>query len=194
MQERWQQQVIKVGLVGALSLSSSWVMWQAIAPLPVQAYVSRADVMLDVQPEEAYATFVSRAETVARAAVQRSFDRDILISEVYITISGQRQGQSSPVLLVQVSRNQWRARPDSRYWATSFPSAKVLLGFGVTPRSPQAPPTAATRPATPLIQPAPVLIRSPATSPSNNTLPVLPRPGTRTVPTNVPTTPLPPVR
>lgn len=138
--------------MGLLSLSGSWFMGDAIAPAPVHAYVSRADVLLDVQPGEAYQPFISRAETVARAAVQRSFDRDILISEVLVVIVGQRQGQSAPVLSVQVSRNQWRGRPDPRHWATYFPTTRILLGFGspTTPTrtTPTAAPPATTAPPT----------------------------------------------
>jgi hypothetical protein len=95
---QWKQQIVGLSAVGLLGMPISWVAWSAIAP-PVQAYVARADVILDVPSDAAYPAFLSRAETVARAAIQRSFDRDILISEVYVMIVGQRRGQSAPVLV-----------------------------------------------------------------------------------------------
>ncbi len=122
--------VTSLSLMGVLGLTSIGLLTDAIAPQAVHAYVSRVDVMLDVQPGESFEAFLSRAEGVARAAVQRSFNRDILITEVYAIVSAQKDGSSSPVLSVQVSRNQWRNFPDPRRWATYYDNAKFLLGFG----------------------------------------------------------------
>jgi hypothetical protein len=49
---------------------------------------------------------------------------------VYAIVAAQKDGSSSPVLSVQVSRNQWRNFPDPRRWATYYESARFLLGFG----------------------------------------------------------------
>lgn len=117
-------------LAGVLGLTSLGVMIEAIAPPAAHAYVSRIDVVLDVQPGESFETFLSRAEGVARAAVQRSFNRDILITEVYAIVVAQKGGGSVQVLSIQVSRNQWRSFPDPRRWATYYQNAKFLLGFG----------------------------------------------------------------
>lgn len=119
-----------LGLASVLGLAGLGVMTDAIAPPVAQAYVSRVDVVLDVQPGETFETFLSRAEGVARAAVQRSFNRDILITEVYAIIVAQKSGGSVQVLSIQVSRNQWRNFPDPRRWATYYGNAKFLLGFG----------------------------------------------------------------
>jgi len=206
---RWNRQLLPLSLMGVLSLPMGWVAWNAIAPPPVQAYVSRADVVLDVQAGEGYQPFISRAETVARAAIQRSFDRDILISEVYVVIVGQRQGQSAPVLSVQVSRNQWRGRPDPRRWATYFPTARILLGFDIKPTVPTQTSPAATTPAPTVTQPAspvPNTTPSPTPTPPINTPNSQPANRTPQNPTPLPTqgtggtttppgsTPLPPVR
>lgn len=192
----WRQQVLRMGLGGLLSLSGCWLVASTIAPPPVQAYVSRSSVVLDVQVGESYAAFLSRAEAAARTSVQRNFDRDILISEAYVVIVGQRQGQTTPVLSVRVSRNQWRARPDSRRWATYFPSARVLLGFGIpatTPAGRTPTPTTITPTTTPSPTPTRNRPAEPEQSPLEQLLPQ-PEPTPATpAPTQTPnSTPLPP--
>lgn len=198
----WRHWALQMSFGGLLSLSSCWLITSTIAPTPVQAYVSRSSVELNVQAGESYAAFLSRAEAVARAAVQRNFDRDVLISEAYIVVVGQRQGQTAPVLSVRVSRTQWRARPDSRRWATYLPSAKTLLGFGIpsTPPTGRTPTAASPTPTTTINPPAttpPAPTRDRSTEPEQSPLEqLLPQPEptpTTTAPTQTPnSTPLPP--
>jgi len=99
----------------------------AIAPKIAQAYTSRVNVILERQPNESYDTLVRRAEAVARAAAQRSFDNDILATEAEIIITGQHIGLSAPILTLTVSRENWRSRPDARRWSTYYPNSKQLL-------------------------------------------------------------------
>jgi hypothetical protein len=95
----------------------------------VQAYTARLDVTLDRLPNETFESLVRRAELVARSAVQRSFDRDILASEVLVIVTGRNREFEAPVLTLNVSRSQWQARPDARQWATRHRNVAGLLGF-----------------------------------------------------------------
>lgn len=106
-----------------------WVATEGIAPQIVQAYTTRGDVVIDRLPEETYETLLRRAEAAARAATQRSFDQDILVTEVSVIVSGQNFGAIAPVLELRVSRQQWRNRPDPQVWATYFKTARSLLLF-----------------------------------------------------------------
>jgi hypothetical protein len=108
----------------------AWVLTEAIAPQVVQAYTARVDLAIDGLPEENYETILRRAEASARAAAQRSFDQDILITDVSIVVSVQNYGAIAPVLDLRVSRQQWRNRPDPQIWATYFKTARSLLFFG----------------------------------------------------------------
>ncbi len=101
----------------------------ALRPQVAQAYTSRVDVRLDQLQDETYQSLIRRAEMVARAAAQRSFDRDILISEVSVMVIGESQGSEAPLLLLDVSRQNWRNRPDPRRWAIYYRSAKQLLNL-----------------------------------------------------------------
>ncbi|MGV0024873.1 hypothetical protein [Phormidesmis priestleyi] len=147
---------IVLGMGGGLGMIES-----AIVPQIVQAYETRVDVGLDRLPNESYQTLVQRAEQVARAAAQRSFDRDILISQVSVIVIGRNQGAEAPILTLDVSRVEWRNRPDTRRWATYYRTAASLLGFeGATPtifsppvqNAPTPVPTAPTRTA-PVVTP-----------------------------------------
>jgi hypothetical protein len=106
-----------------------WGITEGIAPQIVRAYTARADIVIDRLPEETYETMLRRAEAAARAGAQRSFDQDILITEVSVIISGQNYGAIAPILDLRVNRQQWRNRPDPQVWATYFKSARSLLLF-----------------------------------------------------------------
>jgi hypothetical protein len=116
-----------------LVTGSAWVGQLAIQPPIAQAYKNRTDVRLARLKDETYQSIIRRAEIVARAAAQRSFDRDILISEVSIMVIGEYQGAEAPLLMLEVSRQNWRQRPDTRRWATYYRTAKQLLKLPSAP-------------------------------------------------------------
>ncbi len=123
---------IRRGL-GLFLLASAVPMWltiEAIAPQVVQAYTTRVDLSLDRLPEESYQSLLTRAEAIARAGAQRSFDKDLLVTDVSIIVSVQNQGTVVPVMLLEVTRPQWRSQPDTRRWATYFKVARTLLFLG----------------------------------------------------------------
>jgi hypothetical protein len=98
-----------------------------LTPQVAQAYKPRVDVNLDRLTDESYQSLLRRAEIIARAAAQRSFDRDILAGEVSIMVMGRHNGTEAPLLLLQVSRDKWRERPDTRRWATYYRTTQALL-------------------------------------------------------------------
>jgi hypothetical protein len=116
-----------VGLAGGMMIT------HAIAPSAVHAYTGTVNVTIDVQTSEAYDTLVRRAETIARAAAQRSFDRDILVTDVAIVVLAQNATSTVPVLSLTTTRSQWRGQPDARRWATYYSTAKALLGMNAAP-------------------------------------------------------------
>lgn len=124
----------KIRIANAVFLLSAaipmWLVTEAIAPQVVQAYTARVDLAIDRLPGDNYQSLLRRAEAVARAAAQRSFDKDILVSDVSIIISVQNYGAIAPVLELNVNREHWRTRPDPQRWATYFRTARSLLYFG----------------------------------------------------------------
>jgi hypothetical protein len=54
------------------------------------------------------------------------------VTDVSIIVSVQNYGAIAPVLALDVSRPQWRSRPDAQNWATYFKTARSLLFFDNT--------------------------------------------------------------
>ena len=107
----------------------TWLGGEIIAPQFAQAYIAHRSITLNRQGTESYGDLLRRAEAVARASAQRSFDSDILVTEVSVMIIGENQGEYAPILHLKVSRPLWRQYPDSQRWAAYFPDADSLLLF-----------------------------------------------------------------
>jgi hypothetical protein len=131
--------------------------FELLATAPVQAYEARLSVTLDLEPNETFQTLMKRAEVVARAAVQRAFDTDILATDASIFINGRSGGLEAPLLSVQISRFQWQSFPDARRWATYYPSTQGLLRLD--------PPVTVSEPA---LQPGSTLAPSTRPTPQGN--------------------------
>jgi hypothetical protein len=177
-------QITALSLSLALITGGVWGSQNLLTPPQAQAYKSRVDVNLDRLRDETYQSFIRRAEIVARAAAQRSFDRDILASEVSIMVIGRHNGTETPVLLLEVSREKWRERPDTRRWATYYRTAQTLLKLpsagvanipNAAPAVPQ--PIPQIEPvAVPQAVPQPTITPSPAAEPSQTAPAVVPVP------------------
>ena len=111
------------------SLGLTPVLSSLMVPRPTIAYEAQLTITLDQEPNESFETLTNRAEVVARAAVQRSFDTDILATDVLVFVNARRGGLEAPLLSVQIGRFQWNNRPDTRYWATYYASTRSLLGL-----------------------------------------------------------------
>ncbi|MDY7014979.1 MAG: hypothetical protein SVX43_15570, partial [Cyanobacteriota bacterium] len=111
----------------------AWLAASAVSPQVAIAYTARTSVPLVRQGDESFEAFLRRAEIIARAAAQRNFDSDILVTNVSITILGQNNGAVLPILVLNVSRPDWRKQPEPQRWARYFPNASLLLGFEPPP-------------------------------------------------------------
>jgi hypothetical protein len=140
--------LISASLIAVLGVAAGGVFEQTLSPIPAQAYTGRMNVTLTVAPGETFEVLLRRAENVARAAAQRNFDRDILITDVLVVVSAEYESRVAPVLTLAATRNQWKNRPDARRWATYFRSSQALLGLdqptsttavNPTPTTPSAP-------------------------------------------------------
>ena len=114
---------VLLGTSGALWLTEALIM-----PKASYAYTSRLNLFLTLEDEEPYSSLVRRANMAARAGAQRSFDQDLLITEVVINVTGENiDGIAVPVLNLRVSRQEWSQQPVTEYWATYFRGAQTLL-------------------------------------------------------------------
>lgn len=104
-----------------------WLTEALIAPQASQAYTSRLDLFLARESGESYDTLLRRAEMAARAGAQRSFDQDLLTTNVSVNVVVESSGITVPILALHVDRDQWRTRPETYYWATYYRTAQTLL-------------------------------------------------------------------
>jgi hypothetical protein len=169
---RFQRKSLSLSLIALLGLTGGvWGMTATLTAQVAQAYTTRQTITLDRLPTESYQTLLHRAEAAARAAAQRAFTSDILVTDVAVTIVAESQGAVAPVLALEASRNEWQRLPDPRRWSTYFENARSLLGFdqpltvqteqpgeAIAPQPPvQADPTqTAPIPTVPSLAPAPV--------------------------------------
>jgi hypothetical protein len=97
--------------------------------LPAFAEHKDVDLRLPIRAGESFEVLVRKAETLARTAAQRTFDQEILVSDVSVKITAQTQDKAAMVLQLVVSRENWVNYPDAKTWATYFPSAQTLMGI-----------------------------------------------------------------
>jgi hypothetical protein len=125
-------------LAGRLCRFTNYLMLSAIASLSTMAIASSAvaerrevDIRMLVNQDEGFAVMTRKAEILARSAAQRTFDREVLVSDVSVKITAQNpyQDQAAIILQLIVSRSEWASRPDPKVWATYFPMAKKLIGI-----------------------------------------------------------------
>ena len=133
------------------------------------------DVTLKTQANQTFNELIQQAEIQAISLIEQEFASSPSITEIAVTILGDRQGQQVPLLFSRVSRSNWQLQPTIRQWTKYFPTSAVLLGFNQPQKSsfPQAQPA----PITPINQ------RITPTTPSNST------PAAPTAPNNATTAP-----
>ena len=156
----------------------------AFLPQAVQAYTSETSVAVERQDNEGYDALTRRAEMAARATAQRLFDGDVLVSEVEVTVVGQDGSLIVPMLVMRVSRQNWRNRPDPQQWSTYFRSTRALLelndlettgspatGASTPPANVPASTPTETPPGTPTPSTAPAATQTPVQRPPGTLAP-----------------------
>ena len=123
----WQHSVLSAGLAALIGGTGLWLTEALIAPQASQAYTSRLDLFLAKESNESYETLLRRAEMAARAGAQRSFDQDLLTTNVSVNVVVESSGVTVPILALRVDREDWRTRPETYYWATYYRTAEMLL-------------------------------------------------------------------
>lgn len=123
------------------------------------------DFTLKAQPEQTFSQLIQQAELQATNLVEQEFAANPSITEVTVSILGDRDGQQAPLLIARVSRNDWQQQPAIRQWTKYFATSAVLLGFNQPENTPAAvpensPPTSTQQPtnsppsSNPVIQPS----------------------------------------
>ncbi|HEY9691548.1 MAG TPA: hypothetical protein V6D15_05055 [Oculatellaceae cyanobacterium] len=96
---------------------------------PNQPNLVQLQVSVPRNPNESFETMVRRSEAMARTFIQRSFDKNKVVTNVNLTVLGENQGFIAPIVSMKVNRQGWKRSPDPQMWATYFPNAQTLLGL-----------------------------------------------------------------
>ncbi|WP_242022975.1 hypothetical protein [Pseudanabaena mucicola] len=127
---------LKDSMLYPLRRVTNFLLVSAIASLSSMAIAGTAiaerrevDIRLLVNQDEGFTVMTRKAETLARSAAQRAFDSEVLISNVSVKVTAQREDRAAIILQLIVSRRDWVSRPDPKIWATYFPMAKQLIGI-----------------------------------------------------------------
>ena len=106
----------KIRITNAVLLLSTavptWLVSEALTPQIVQAYTNRVDLEITRFPGDNYQSLLRRAEAVARAAAQRSFDKDILVTDVSVVVSAQNFGAIAPSKIPSNEKSTGKTTPD----------------------------------------------------------------------------------
>lgn len=130
-----------IALTGLIAVSTSQVF---IAP--ATAANKQFNYKVEYRNQESFADMVKRAEIKTENAIRREFSRRSGTNQLSIRITGERNGQQAPIMMVSITRSQWRNRPKIKSWGRYYSDSSKLLGFTNTS---QATTPQANQPSTP---------------------------------------------
>lgn len=118
-------------LVGSTAMIGSGIILELVAPTtPAIAQTTfTTKLLLQLADQETYSVLVARAEANAEVKVQELFDKDLLRTEVRLTVLGQNGVAIAPVLKLRVSRQEWTSYPDPEIWSVYYPESQILLNL-----------------------------------------------------------------
>ncbi|NET16204.1 MULTISPECIES: hypothetical protein [Okeania] len=129
------------------------------------ASAKNTSLLIDSNNNNSYKILVEQAENLAKNKINQEFKNNPEITEITITILGERQSQIVPILRSKISRAEWQKNAEIDNLTRYFADAKYLLNFDseTTPK---------TQPKTPESSPQ---IPAPP-PPSPDTQPIVPQP------------------
>ncbi|MDJ0552983.1 MAG: hypothetical protein QNJ68_00760 [Microcoleaceae cyanobacterium MO_207.B10] len=140
----------------------------------VLAETKQTSQLIDSNNNNSYKVLVKQAEDLVKNIVNQEFKNNPQITEVTVTILGERQSQIVPVLRLTVSRSEWQNNPDIDEFTRYFADAKFLLKFdnNSTTTSDSQPKTPNSSPQSPVAPPPP----------PSDSRPIVPQPSKRSNP------------
>jgi hypothetical protein len=110
---------------------------------PAKAETKFFDIILNSEGNQSFATLLQQAESSAKNFIQQGFAQKSSVTQVVVTVVGDRNGQQVPLLYTKVSRSDWQTTPQIHLWTKYFSSSAALLGFS-KPQDSQATPRNST--------------------------------------------------
>ncbi|MDJ0519482.1 MAG: hypothetical protein QNJ74_25565 [Trichodesmium sp. MO_231.B1] len=100
-----------------------------ITNLSVLASAKKTSLLIEYNNNNSYKILVEQAEKLAQKTIAQEFANNPEITEITITILGERKSQIVPVLRSTVSRSEWQKNANLDEFTRYFADAKLLLKF-----------------------------------------------------------------
>ena len=173
------QKLLSAVAILMISLSANLQVTAQTKQIDLANLSRQIDVTLKTQANQTFNELIQQAEIQAISLIEQEFASSPSITEIAVTILGDRQGQQVPLLFSRVSRLDWQLQPIIRQWTRYFPTSAVLLGFNPPQKTlsppvqsiPNIPRNQRVTPTTTLSNSIPP-VPSAKTTPSNSILPV----------------------
>ena len=95
----------------------------------VLAETKKTSLLIDANDNNSYKVLVTQAENLVKEKVNQEFKNNPKITDITVTILGERKSQIVPVLRLNVSRSVWEKNPVIDEFTRYFADAKYLLKF-----------------------------------------------------------------
>lgn len=118
-------------------LSSLGILFSFAIASPAWAESKSFNFTLSSGGSQTFKTLMEQAESLASNSIEQEFVENSSVTEITITIMGERNGQEVPLLVAKVSRPQWQAEPIIQSWTRYLGNSATLLGFN-KPKQSQA--------------------------------------------------------
>ncbi|MEM1171551.1 MAG: hypothetical protein AAGJ08_21330 [Cyanobacteria bacterium P01_H01_bin.35] len=100
-----------------------------ITNLSALASTKKTSLSIESNNNNSYKSLVEQAENLAQKTINQEFANNPEITEITITILGERRSQIVPVIRSTVSRAEWKNNPKIDDFTRYFADAKFLLKF-----------------------------------------------------------------
>lgn len=79
--------------------------------------------------DQRYESVIEQAESLATTAINEGFAEGSDVTEIYIQVFGETNGQEVPLIASRVTYGDWQRDPRIHRWTRYFANAGLLLGF-----------------------------------------------------------------
>jgi hypothetical protein len=95
------------------------------------AHADTRNIMLSIDGTQtpSFSELLERAESLAEREITRQFQTDVTLSELQVTVVGDRNGQTVSLLTSKLSREAWQSGSGIHPWTEYFATSSVLLGY-----------------------------------------------------------------
>ena len=117
------QRFFMTAIAASIALSSIGVSSVSAAQVGANSFT----VDLEIPNQLRYTSAIQQAELLARSEITKQFNLNPGLNEVQVVVLGHYVGDIVPLLIVNVSREQWQSSPQVDRWGSYYSATYALL-------------------------------------------------------------------